>query len=133
MDTTKTTAKWYHEDIEQMRMERNRLFFEREQELYDMTRVLFRQADFCPLVELPWHVIKLKCRQMTADFLKQHKDQIKLGGYEPIDVERWQVKSVMDNQPEWRKKWIAKYRNIKEYVEAPRRLRIDPAFCPTPR
>lgn len=39
----------------------------------------------------------------------------------------------MRNQPDWRKKFIAKYRTIEDYAEVPRELRIDPCFCPVPR
>lgn len=39
----------------------------------------------------------------------------------------------MRNQPDWRKKFIAKYRTIADYVEAPRELWIDPCFFPVHR
>lgn len=66
-------------------------------------------------------------------FLSQVLDAGQLGGYEEVNTERWQVASIMKNQPEWRKKCLAKYKNIKEYAATPRELRIDPTFCPTPR
>ena len=39
----------------------------------------------------------------------------------------------MDKQPQWRFQFLARWRTIKEYKEAPRSLRIDAAFCPVPR
>ena len=39
----------------------------------------------------------------------------------------------MDKQPQWRFQFLARWRTIQEYKEAPRSLRIDPSFCPVPR
>ena len=48
-----------------------------------------------------------------------------------MNKDRWQ--DNMQNQPNWRKKFIVKYKTIEDYAEAPRELRIDPYFCPVPR
>ena len=39
---------------------------------------------------------------------------------------------MLQNQPEWRVKFLRQHKMIKEYVEAPRDLTIDPKFCPFP-
>ena len=39
----------------------------------------------------------------------------------------------MDKQPQWHFQFIARWRTIKEYKEAPRLLQIDPSFCPMPK
>ena len=54
-------------------------------------------------------------------------------GYQEIDVDRWQVKEVMDKQPQWHFQFIVRWQMIKEYKEAPRALHIDPSFCRVPR
>ena len=74
--------------------------------------------------------------QLAAHFQQWHKenpmDELKLG-YQEIDIDRWQVKEVMDKQPQWHFQFLARWRTIKEYKEAPRSLRINPAFCSVPR
>ena len=74
--------------------------------------------------------------QLTAHFQQWHEDnpteELK-PGYQEIDVDKWQVKEVMDKQPQWRFQFLARWRTIQEYKEAPRSLRIDPSFCPVPR
>ena len=40
---------------------------------------------------------------------------------------------MIDRQPQWRFQFLARWRTIKEYKEAPRALKIDPSFCLVPR
>ena len=54
-------------------------------------------------------------------------------GYQEIDIDRWQIEEVMENQPTRQFHFLAKCRTIKEYKEAPWELCIDPTFCPVPR
>ena len=74
--------------------------------------------------------------QLATHFQQWHEenptDELK-PGYQEIDVDRWQVKEVMDKQPQWRFQFLARWRTIKEYKEAPRSLKIDPTFCLMPR
>ena len=63
--------------------------------------------------------------QLAAYFQQWHDenpvDELK-PGYQEIDVDRWQVKEVMDRQPQWRFQFITRWRTIKENKEAPRAL-----------
>ena len=63
--------------------------------------------------------------QLATYFQQWHKenptDELK-PGYEEIDIDRWQVKEVMDRQPQWCFQFLARWRTIKDYKEAPRAL-----------
>ena len=57
-----------------------------------------------------------------------------VGGYHPINLEQWQSKANMQNQLAWRLGWFHKYPQSKSaYARAPRKLQVDPTFCPVRR
>ena len=73
--------------------------------------------------------------QLEAQFLQWHLDNLvnKLKpSYKEIDLDRWQVKELIEKQPSWRFQFIAKWKTIKEYKEASWELHISPIFCPMP-
>lgn len=98
-----------------------------------MVKKLFSNQAHTIKVEPPQHLIKARAREEAKTFLREHEDATTLGGYEEVDVQKWKVTAILQNQPEWRKPWLVKHHNIREYAKALRRMRIDPMFCPTPR
>ena len=51
-----------------------------------------------------WPPISTMKAQLAAQFLQWHeenpRDELK-PGYQEIDIDRWQIKEVMENQPTW--------------------------------
>lgn len=133
METSVPQASWYQEDVERILAQRNKEYYKREKELYATVKRLFPKQAHTIKFEPQLHLIEARAREETEAFLQEHENATSLGGYEEVDVQKWKVAAILQNQPDWRKRWLVKHRNIKEYAEAPRRMRIDLVFCPTPR
>ena len=81
----------------------------------------------------PIYVMRLEAEKQFEQWHRDNPVDEQKPGYKEIDLDRWQIKEVVDRQPPWRLKFIGTFKTIANYAEAPRALRIDPTFCPTPQ
>ena len=80
----------------------------------------------------PWYQSDLDKEMEKRNKHYPERDQESLlGGYLLVNRDRWQ--DSMRNHPNHRRNFIAKYKTITDYVEAPRELQKDPFFCPMPQ
>ena len=81
----------------------------------------------------PIYVMRLELQKQFEQWHRDNPEDEKKPGYNPINLDRWQIKEVIENQPSWCIRFIGTFKTIENYAEAPRELKIDPTFCPTPR
>ena len=75
--------------------------------------------------------IRAKIEKDWADFKYLHPEETRGGYSKPTTMYN---KSLWENQPAWREKWIKKRRNtLKIYYDSPRKMRIDPTYFPIER
>ena len=66
--------------------------------------------------------------------MRKFKKTEEMPWYQTLDPNNWQVEAVLKDQPQWQLDFFKKNKHaLKEYAKAPRHLRVDPTFCPTPR
>ena len=81
----------------------------------------------------PIYVMRIELQKQFEQWHRENLVDERKIGYNEINLDRWKTKEVMKNQPPWRIKFIGTFKTIESYAEAPRELRIDPTFWPTPR
>ena len=76
-------------------------------------------------------ILRAKIEKDWADYEFSHPEGTR-GGY--IRPAIMYEKSLWENHPDWRVKWIKRHQGaLKIYYELPRDMRIDPTYCPTER
>ncbi|MCO5584281.1 hypothetical protein L7F22_038205 [Adiantum nelumboides] len=56
------------------------------------------------------------------------------GGYEGISLTTEEAKTLIEDHPRWRKKWLSERpRDLTNFHNTPQALQIDPTYCPVPR
>ena len=83
-------------------------------------------------MELPAYMLKAKLRMGTTNLFHGHQDVTTLGSYANKHIKNYKTEKVLEHELEWRKRFFLKHKTIKEYDEAPRDLKNDLNFYPTP-
>ncbi|MCO5611413.1 hypothetical protein L7F22_065666 [Adiantum nelumboides] len=84
--------------------------------------------DFLPLPLMRHEAILWKEKMRPA--LQRNED----GGYEGIPLTTKEAKTLIEDHPRWRRKWLSERpRDLTNFHNTPQSLQIDPTYCPVPR
>ncbi|MCO5578204.1 hypothetical protein L7F22_032042 [Adiantum nelumboides] len=85
-------------------------------------------SDFLPL-PLMRHEANLWKEKMRPTVPRNEDD-----GYEGITLTSEQAKTLIEDHPRWRKKWLSeRLRDFTNFHNTPQSLQIDPTYCPVPQ
>ncbi|MCO5613456.1 hypothetical protein L7F22_067732 [Adiantum nelumboides] len=85
-------------------------------------------SDFLPLPLMRHEAILWKEKMRPA--VPRNED----GGYEGIPLTSEQAKTLKEDHPRWRRKWLSERpRDLTNFHNTPQSLQIDPTYCPVPR
>lgn len=91
-------SDWYQSKVDQIMEERNKLYAERDQESLKIARTLWHTENLHIPGDLPLYMLKARMLFEVSAFLREHKDHTQLGGYQPVNLDRYH--ESMKNQPE---------------------------------
>ena len=102
-----------------------------EREMYELSRLIPKEQFPRDFLQMDSARLRAKIEKDWADYEFQNPEQTRAGYTKPKTMYE---KSLWDNQPAWRTKWMKKRSGtMKIYYESPREMRIDPTYCPTER
>ena len=111
--------------------ERARNMYLYEREMYELSKLIPKEQFPRDSLQMDSARIRAKIEKDWADYEFQNPEQTRAGYTKPKTM---YDKSLWDNQPAWRAKWMKKRSGtLKIYYESPREMRIDPTYCPTER
>ncbi|MCO5553434.1 hypothetical protein L7F22_006955 [Adiantum nelumboides] len=85
-------------------------------------------TDFLPLPLMRHEAILWKEKVRPA--VQRNED----GGYEGIALTTEEAKTLIEDHPRWRRKWLSERpRDLTNFHNTPQSLQIDPTYCPVPR
>ncbi|MCO5578423.1 hypothetical protein L7F22_032265 [Adiantum nelumboides] len=85
-------------------------------------------TDFWPLPLMRHEAILWKEKMRPS--VQRNED----GGYEGISLTVEEAKTLIEDHPRWRRKWLSERpRNFTNFHNTPQLLQIDPTYCPVPR
>ncbi|MCO5547170.1 hypothetical protein L7F22_000613 [Adiantum nelumboides] len=85
-------------------------------------------TDFLPLPLMRIEAILWKEKMRPA--VPRNED----GGYEGIPLTTEEAKTLIEDHPRWRRKWLSERpRDLTNFHNTPQALQIDPSYCPVPR
>ena len=102
---------------------------ERNKESLSLARALWPAGNVRVSGSLPLYMIRAKVRHEMGQFKKENRDHTLLGGYQPVNKDRWQ--DNMRNQPEWRKKFIAQIQDHRRLCGGATRATHRSLFLPS--
>ena len=117
-------TKDYFTDLE----ERARKMYMYEREMFELSRLIPKEHFSRDMMEMDKAQIRAKIEKDWADFEFENPEQTRGGYLKPATMYN---KSIWENQPAWREKWIKTKRgSLKIYYDSPRDMQIDPTYCP---
>ena len=117
-------TKDYFTDLE----ERARKMYIYEREMFELSRLIPKEHFPRDMMEMDKAQIQAKIEKDWVNFEFQHPEQTRGGYLKPATM---YDKSIWENQPAWREKWIKTKRGtLKIYYDSPQDMRIDPTYCP---
>ena len=111
--------------------ERARNMYIYKREIFELSRLIPKEQFPRDSLQMDSARLRAKIEKDWADYEFQNPEQTRAGYNKPKTM---YDKSLWDNQPAWRTKWMKKRSGtMKIYYESPREMRIDPTYCPTER
>lgn len=102
-----------------------------EREMFELSSLIPQEHFPKDILEKDKAKLREKIEKDWADYEFSHPEETR-GGYNKSST--MYDKSLWENQPDWRVKWIKKHQGaLKIYYELPQDMRIDPTYCPTQR